>query len=145
MTNSVEIINTIAENGIISSKEKYIFINLSNDLFYTTSPDEIIQKYSAILKENDLYNKYESVLLALSYTAEVHPEILSLPKKDQFLKSASTNKVAKSFLSSCAGASVGLALAFVGLAASGASVVGAGIGAAGFIYASAQWGEACRD
>jgi len=32
----------------------------------------------------------------------------------------------KSFLSSCAGASVGLALAFVGLAASGASVVGAG-------------------
>lgn len=50
----------------------------------------------------------------------------------------------KRFLSSCAGASVGLGLAFIGLAASGATVVGAGIGAAGFIYASVQWGAACR-
>jgi hypothetical protein len=48
------------------------------------------------------------------------------------------------FLTSCAGASVGLALGFAGLVAGGASVVGAGIGAAAFIYASAQWGASCR-
>lgn len=48
------------------------------------------------------------------------------------------------FLTSCAGASVGLALGFVGLVAGGTSVVGAGIGAACFVYASAQWGASCR-
>jgi hypothetical protein len=48
------------------------------------------------------------------------------------------------FLTGCGGASVGLALGFVGLVAGGASVVGAGIGAAGFIFSAAQWGAACR-
>ncbi|WP_125717759.1 hypothetical protein [Flavobacterium ustbae] len=48
------------------------------------------------------------------------------------------------FLTSCAGASVGLALGFAGLCVGGASVIGAGIGAASFIYASAQWGASCR-
>ena len=51
---------------------------------------------------------------------------------------------ASGFLTGCGGASVGLALGFIGLVAGGASVVGAGIGAAGFIYASAQWGATCR-
>ncbi|QRY59701.1 hypothetical protein BCY89_19095 [Sphingobacterium siyangense] len=143
-TNSTDIINALSQNNVINEKEKEIFINLSNELYYSAAPQQTIDKYSGILKENGIYSKYESVFLALTYTAEIHPEFLSLKEKDILVKSASNNKLAKSFLSSCAGASVGLALAFVGLAASGASVVGAGIGAAGFIYASAQWGEACR-
>lgn len=49
-----------------------------------------------------------------------------------------------SFLTGCGGATVGLVLGFAGLVAGGASVVGAGIGAAGFIYTSAQWGASCR-
>ncbi|WP_433779341.1 hypothetical protein [Flavobacterium anhuiense] len=48
------------------------------------------------------------------------------------------------FLSSCAGASVGLGLGFISLVAGATSVVGAGIGGACFVYASAQWGAACR-
>ncbi len=55
-----------------------------------------------------------------------------------------THEGGGSFLTSCAGASVGLLIGFAGLVAGGASVVGAGIGAAGFIYASAQWGASCR-
>jgi len=144
-TNTTDIINILSQNGVIGEKEKELFINLSNELYYSAAaPQQTLDKYSGIFKENGIYSKYESVFLALTYTAEVHPEFLSLKEKNIFVKSASNNKLAKSFLSSCAVASVGLALAFVGLAASGASVVGAGIGAAGFIYASAQWGEACR-
>ncbi|MDY0988867.1 hypothetical protein SOM12_15650 [Flavobacterium sp. CFBP9031] len=48
------------------------------------------------------------------------------------------------FLTNCAGASVGLAFGFAGLIMGATSVVGAGFGAAAFIYTSAQWGAACR-
>lgn len=48
------------------------------------------------------------------------------------------------FLMGCAGESVGLAFGFAGLVMGIASIIGAGFGAAGFIYASAQWGAACR-
>lgn len=142
-TNSIDIINSLAQENIITLGEKEIFINLSNEISYSKNPDEVVKRYSEILKQNGIYNKFEGVILAMAYTAKEYPQIISLQQKDQFIKLHSSNKQAR-FLTSCAGASVGLALAFVGLAASGASVIGAGIGAAGFIYASAQWGASCR-
>lgn len=64
-------------------------------------------------------------------------------RDDQIGPDPSTVNGAGNFLSGCGGASVGLALGFIGLVAGGTSVIGAGIGAAGFIYVSAQWGAAC--
>lgn len=80
-TNSTDIINILSQNNVINEKEKEIFINLSNELYYSAAPQQTLKKYSGILKENGIYSKYESVFLALTYTAEVHPEFLSLREK----------------------------------------------------------------
>jgi len=34
---------------------------------------------------NEIYSKYESVFLVLTYTVEVHPEFLYLKEKDIFI------------------------------------------------------------
>ena len=47
------------------------------------------------------------------------------------------------FLTSCAGAMVGGAIAYAGFFFVGTSVIGAGVAAAGFIYTSAQIGATC--
>jgi len=66
--------------------------------FNSDSESEYHITFNCILKESGTYSKYESVFLALTYTAEVHPGFLSLKQKEIFVKSVSNNKMETSFL-----------------------------------------------
>ncbi len=144
-SNSAEIINVLVKEKVISEDDAKLFMAFSSQLSYSKEPLDVIKKYEQDFIKKGLYSQYESMFVALPYMAQEHPQILSITKRDDYRKSIGSSDGAQArFLTSCAGASVGLGLAFVGLVAGGTSVIGAGIGAAGFIYASAQWGASCR-
>lgn len=144
-SNSAEIINVLVKEKVISEDDAKLFMAFSSQLSYSKEPLDVIKKYEQDFIKKGLYSQYESMFVALPYMAQEHPQILSITKRDDYRKSIGSSDGAQArFLTSCAGASVGLGLAFVGLVAGGTSVIGAGIGAAGFIYASAQWGASRR-
>lgn len=133
----ISIFNSMSLNGYIDEKEKNLLLQFTEEASAGNKIEEVVLKYKSIFIENNLYDKYESFFIGF--------HSLNSNYSTLFINSiGGSGYQTRGFFSSCAGASVGLALGFAGLVVGGASVAGAGIGAAAFIYASMQWGDACR-
>lgn len=131
----------LKERGLINQDELDLFLNFTKDFDFSKNKEDVILEYKKIFIEKGLYDKYKSFfegINSLYSIRNVKSDELVYGLKNSYLDSA------KDFLTSCGGASVGLGLAFAGLASTGVGAPVA-LAAAGFVFASGAWGAACAD
>ncbi|WP_432410180.1 hypothetical protein [Rasiella sp. SM2506] len=122
--------NIIEDMNIFTSAELNVINSLANDIQAGFSVQASVNNF-----QNDIQN--------LPYYAQKQNMFNAIANGLLMLDNAFPGQYFQN-RNPCARATVGLVLAFAGLCVSGATVVGAAVGAAGFIWASAEMGNACK-
>jgi hypothetical protein len=139
MDNSYEQnIQLLKNKNLISEQEIKISDNFKNQLINTSNFNLSISNFETSIKKLPLstikLQKYMAIIDGLKVLNTSYPDYFS-------------NKLQPGdpFFGSCASASVGLGIAFVGLATIevGSFGLATGIAVGGFLWASAEWGAAC--
>lgn len=132
-------IDFLKSKNIIGVDEIKIIDDLKNQIESTSNFEKSIEDFeNSILKlplSNDKKQKYINFIDGLKILNQMEPDLF----KD-------TLTAKSSLFGTCKSATIGLGLAFVGLATIevGSFGLATGVAVAGFIWASAEWGKACK-
>ncbi|MFL0096111.1 hypothetical protein [Tenacibaculum maritimum] len=134
-----ENINFLINNGLISIQEKNAIENLKNNLnsnlSFNSSINNFISELNILNLNTEKVENYINFVNSLIIVDHLEPQYFN----------ANTGSRSTLF-GSCLSASIGLGIAFVGLATLevGSAGLATGVAAAGFIWASGEWGAACK-